>query len=156
MQSTPDVSVVIPAYNAEVTIGQTISSVLAQTFGNYELIVVNDGSSDRTAEIVQELSAKDPRITLVTQKNRGVAAARNYGISLARAELIATLDADDIWHGTYLEKQMATMIRRKCTVAVYAWSRYIDSDGDIIWTPHYPTVKAESSRGNSTGTWSET
>src|SRR3954447_3775690 len=120
MESTPDVSVVMPAYNAEATIGQTISSALAQTFRNFELIVVNDGSRDRTANIVQELSANDPRITLVTQKNRGVAAARNYGISLARTELIATLDADDIWHGTYLEKQMATMNQTKATVAVYA------------------------------------
>jgi glycosyltransferase involved in cell wall biosynthesis len=131
----------MPAYNAEAMIGQTISSVLAQTFRNFELIVVNDGSSDRTAKIVQELSASNPRITLLIQKNRGVAAARNYGISLARAELIATLDADDIWHNTYLEKQIATMNRRKDTVAVYAWSRYIDADGDIIWTPHYPVVE---------------
>src|SRR4051794_35435915 len=107
MQSTLDVSVVMPAYNAEATIGQTISSVLAQTFRNFELIVVSDGSTDRTAQIVQELSANDPRVTLVIQKNRGVAAARNYGISLARTELIAPLDADDIWHGSYLEKQMA-------------------------------------------------
>jgi glycosyltransferase involved in cell wall biosynthesis len=130
----------MPAYNAEATVGQAVSSVLAQSFSKFELIVVNDGSSDRTVKIVQDLSATDPRITLVSQNNRGVAAARNFGISLARAELIAPLDADDLWHPTYLEKQVATINQRKDTAAVYAWSRYIDADGDIIWTPHYPDV----------------
>jgi glycosyltransferase involved in cell wall biosynthesis len=141
MQSNPYVSVVIPAYNAEATIAQTISSVLAQTFKDFEIVVVNDGSIDRTASFVNHLSATDPRITLVSQHNTGVAAARNCGISSARSELIAPLDADDLWHATYLEKQIKTLDQNMNTVLVYAWSRYIDSDGNITWTPYYRVVE---------------
>src|SRR3954451_19107558 len=134
------VSVIIPAYNAEATIAATVSSVLAQTFEAFELIIVNDGSTDKTAAVVENTFGSDPRVTLITQENGGVARARNTGISASRCEFIAPIDADDVWHPTYLEKQIATLNQRSDIGFVYAWSRYIDSDGNIIWTPGYVVI----------------
>ena len=88
----PMISVVIPMYNSEKTITSTISSVLKQNFVNWELIVINDGSTDSSLDIVQNI--KDPRVFIYSQENAGVAAARNYGVQKARAEIIAFLDSD--------------------------------------------------------------
>jgi glycosyltransferase involved in cell wall biosynthesis len=90
------VTVVIPAYNAGKYIAETIGSVLSQSYRNIEIIVVDDGSSDRTAEIARSY-ASDPRLSVFTQKNAGVSAARNFGLSLAKGKYIAFLDADDVW-----------------------------------------------------------
>jgi len=91
---TPEITVVIPAYNASQYITETIQSVLQQTFTNWELIVVNDGSTDNTEDIVKRFS-DDTRIKLISQKNGGVSAARNNGIRVAAGKYIAFLDADD-------------------------------------------------------------
>ncbi len=93
MQNNPIVSVITPAYNAEKYIKETIESVLGQTYKNWELIVVNDGSTDSTEEIIK--SFDDPRIMLFSQKNSGVSSARNRGIELAKGKYITFLDADD-------------------------------------------------------------
>ena len=90
----PDVSVVMPAYRAEATIGAALSGVITQTHANVEVVVVDDGSDDDTAAIVS--AHRDERVRLVTQPNRGVAAARNTGLDAARADLVAFCDADDI------------------------------------------------------------
>lgn len=104
----PTVSVVIPAYNAAEYVAQAVRSVLAQTFTDWELIIVNDGSTDDTAErVVPFLS--DPRILLYTQENGGPASARNAGIARSSGPFIALLDADDYWLPTKLEKQLAIM-----------------------------------------------
>lgn len=103
--TTPRVSVIIPAYNAAATIYDTIASVLAQTFTDFEVIVVDDGSTDRTAELA--VSTGDPRIRLIGTENGGVSRARNRGISEARGELIAFLDADDIW----LPRKLSCQVR---------------------------------------------
>jgi glycosyltransferase involved in cell wall biosynthesis len=105
----PLVSVIIPAYNASVTIERTLRSVLAQTHGHLEIIVVDDGSIDDTAAIVERISREDPRIILLQQPNQGVATARNVSIDHARGEFIAPLDADDIWHPSKIEKQIAVI-----------------------------------------------
>jgi glycosyltransferase involved in cell wall biosynthesis len=140
MSYDPSVTVVIPACNAERTIGETISSVLAQTFTRFELLIINDGSVDETAMIVELSFLSDPRVCLINQQNGGVAAARNRGISTARSELIAPLDADDLWHPTYLEKQINTLSQQDTAGFVYAWSRYIDAESNIIRSAHYPVV----------------
>ncbi|HEY9862115.1 MAG TPA: glycosyltransferase family A protein, partial [Candidatus Obscuribacterales bacterium] len=93
----PLVSVIIPAYNAERFIARTLESVLNQTYQNIEVLVVDDGSSDRTPEIVHHFAEIDARIILFHQSNAGVAAARNLAIQHAKGEFIAPLDADDIW-----------------------------------------------------------
>jgi glycosyltransferase involved in cell wall biosynthesis len=102
---TPTVSVVIPAYNAERFLAETLDSVLAQTWTDFECIVVDDGSTDSTAQIIQAVS--DPRIRYVWKENRGtVADARNTGIALATGEFVALLDSDDIWLSRKLEEQV--------------------------------------------------
>ena len=95
----------MPAYNGEQFIAQSIMSVLNQTFRDLELIVVDDGSTDRTAEIVAELRSKDERVRLFRQENAGQAAARNTGISKSQGDLIAFLDQDDLWLEQKLELQ---------------------------------------------------
>lgn len=94
-------SVLIPLYNKEKYIHATIMSVLCQTFIDYEIIVVNDSSTDRSLEIVSQI--KDERLKIYTKPNGGVSAARNFGIEKASHEYVAFLDADDMWNPTYLE-----------------------------------------------------
>ena len=128
------VSAVIPAYNAQETVAATIASVVAQTYRRMEVIVVDDGSHDATAELVRNLALGDPRIRLVRQSNQGSAAARNAGIEHARGDYIAPLDADDLWHPTKIEKQMNVMRQRGPRVGlVYCWSRAIDGQMRILF-----------------------
>jgi glycosyltransferase involved in cell wall biosynthesis len=105
----PRVSVVIPAYNAGWSIRRTLSSVLSQTYANIEIIVVDDGSTDDTAGVVEEFTRRDPRVRLVRQQNSGVAAARNRGIREGRGVYVAPIDADDIWLPQNLERQVAAL-----------------------------------------------
>jgi glycosyltransferase involved in cell wall biosynthesis len=100
----PSISVIIPLYNKEKDVSRALSSVLAQTMSDFEIVVVNDGSTDKGPDLVRAM--KDPRIKVVDQANSGVTAARNRGIAEARAELIAFLDADDEWEPDFLETIM--------------------------------------------------
>lgn len=125
----PLVSVIIPAYNAERFIGQTLESVLAQTYANFEVLVVDDGSHDHTAAIVRQYVAKDSRIQLLQQQNSGVAAARNLAIEKSKGEFIAPLDADDIWYPLNLERQVECLVNSSLRVGlIYAWSIDIDAE----------------------------
>jgi glycosyltransferase involved in cell wall biosynthesis len=105
------VSVIMPAYNVATYIGAAIASVAAQTVGNWELLVVNDGSTDTTYETAQRLAAGDERIRLLTKANGGISTARNLAIAASRGEYIAILDSDDLWEPTYLEEQLAVFQR---------------------------------------------
>ncbi|MDO9000945.1 MAG: glycosyltransferase family A protein [Bacteroidota bacterium] len=98
------ISVVIPLYNKEKNIKDTVNSVLNQTYENFELIIVNDGSTDGGVEVVNKIN--DSRIKLFNQLNKGVSSARNVGINNSKYELIALLDGDDLWDETYLEKMI--------------------------------------------------
>ena len=102
----PLVSVIIPACNAEIFLEKTLDSVLAQTYKNIEVLVVDDGSQDRTAEIVEGVAQRDHRVILLRQSNAGVAAARNLAIQKSSGKYIAPIDADDIWFPQNLEKQV--------------------------------------------------
>lgn len=102
----PKVTVIIPAYNAEKFIEQTIDSVLAQTFQDFEIIVINDGSNDKTAEIVNSYGFS---VRCIQTTNGGVSRARNLGINNALGEYIAFLDSDDLWEPTKLEKQVVLL-----------------------------------------------
>ena len=92
------ISVIIPAYNIDQYLSETLDSVLAQTYSHFEIVIVNDGSTDRTLEIAQEYAAKDDRIRVISQPNQGVSLARNHGIRETTGEFVAFLDGDDRWH----------------------------------------------------------
>jgi len=109
MSSPPRVSVVVAAHDAERFLRPTLASVLRQTFADFELVVVDDGSRDGTAGLVRGLAAEDARLRLVTQTNRGVSAARNRGVAAARGELVAFLDHDDLWRADKLARQVAKL-----------------------------------------------
>lgn len=119
------ISVIIPAYNAQATIAKTIESVRQQTYSDLEIIVINDGSSDRTAEIVNNI--KDPRIKLFNYPNGGVATARNRGIAKAEGEYIAFLDADDFWIEDKLELQLQALIKNPDAGVAYSWTYFLYS-----------------------------
>jgi glycosyltransferase involved in cell wall biosynthesis len=126
----PKVSVILPAFNAESTVGRALASVVAQAVPDVELIVVNDGSTDGTADVVRALC---PTARIVTQPNRGVAAARNTGIANARGELIAFLDADDEWHAGKLKRQLGLLSERPGAGWTYSSAIYRRaSDGRIF------------------------
>lgn len=91
----PTVTVVMPAYNSSEYLRESIESVLAQTFKDFELLVIDDGSIDNTPQIVRSYMKRDSRVKLISQTNQGVSATRNRGISLASSEYIAFIDADD-------------------------------------------------------------
>jgi glycosyltransferase involved in cell wall biosynthesis len=115
----PAVSVVIPCYNAAPYIGATIRSVLAQDMPGMEIIVVDDGSSDRSLDLVRE---QFPQVRAVAQANQGVAAARNHGLSLARGKWVAFVDADDIWLPGKLKAQFDEMAALPgCRMSYTAW-----------------------------------
>ena len=107
-QARPLVSVIMPAYNGEEYIREAISSVCSQTYTNWELLILDDCSTDRTGEIAEGFAALDPRIRLLrNEKNMGVARTRNRGFDLAKGQWIALLDSDDSWHEEKLDKQLA-------------------------------------------------
>jgi glycosyltransferase involved in cell wall biosynthesis len=128
----PLVSVIIPAYNAEKFIAKTLQSVISQTYHNIEILVINDGSQDQTVNIIESFGQKDSRIILLEQANAGVAVARNLGIAKAKGELIAPIDADDIWYPENLEKQVNRMLKADQSVGlVYAWSVDINENDHL-------------------------
>ncbi|WKV07997.1 glycosyltransferase family 2 protein [Thermoanaerobacterium sp. CMT5567-10] len=124
------VSIIMPTYNCEKYIEQAINSVINQTYKEWELLVIDDGSEDNTVEIIKELSKKDSRIRFVkNEKNQGVSATRNIGISLANGNWIAFLDSDDMWDKTKLEKQMK-YAEKTSAEFLFTGSSYINEDGE--------------------------
>lgn len=124
------VSVIMPAYNASKTIEQAIHSVLEQTVSEFELIVIDDCSTDDTAEKIKALSQNDERIIVLTNdKNSGVAYSRNYGVSVAKGEWIAFLDSDDMWRKDKLEKQLELVNTNQQAVITYTASSFVDWEG---------------------------
>lgn len=106
---TPFFSIIIPLYNKEKFIQTTLTSVLEQTFQNFEIIVVNDGSTDGSLTILKQFS--DDRLKIIHQKNQGVSTARNQGVKQAKATYIALLDADDIWYPNHLEELHKSIVK---------------------------------------------
>lgn len=128
------VSIITPCYNGARFISQTMDSVLRQTYASWEMLVVDDGSTDNSAKIVRSYMEKDSRIQLIQQKNAGSAAARNHGIRICKGQYIALLDADDLWKPQFLEKQIAFM-REKHAICVCSSYERIDKQGNVILHP---------------------
>lgn len=135
MNTAASVTVVVPAYNAALYIDRTLASIVEQTWRNLQIIVVDDGSTDDTAERVRRFTGRDARITLITTANRGVAAARNTGIDNARGTYVAFVDADDLWAPTKIERQVEALEKAPDDyAAVYTLHFIIDSDDNFITT----------------------
>lgn len=127
---SPRVSVVIPTYNRAQFIASAIESVLTQTFGDFELIVVDDGSTDRTSEIVTSIS--DPRVVFVRQENAGRSTARNRALALAKGAYIAFLDSDDLYLPGKLALQIQYMDQHPEAGMIYTSACCIDADGNDL------------------------
>lgn len=123
------VSIVMPAYNCEMYITEAINSVIDQTYSNWELLVIDDGSKDNTLQAINELADKDSRIkSIPNEKNIGVSATRNRGIDLASGEWISFLDSDDMWHPSKLEKQLK-VVSKKSAEFIFTGASYINEEG---------------------------
>ena len=127
------VSVIIPVYNCEKYIEECIESLINQTLQECEFIFVNDGSKDKSEEIIKKYADKDERITLINQKNSGVSVARNIGIKKAVGEYIGFVDADDYVESDYYEKLYNTAKNNNCSIVVCNWkSRLNGKDSEFI------------------------
>ena len=127
----PTISVIVPAYNAANTIIETIDSVCRQTFQDFELIVINDGSSDRTLELLTTID--EPRLQVFSYKNGGLPVARNRGIAHSKAEFITFIDADDLWTEDKLELQLAALQQNSEVGIVYSWTTVMDEQGKSFY-----------------------
>ncbi len=123
----PLVSVVVPAYNVSKTIRDTIDSILKQTFSDFELIIINDGSTDNTLQVIE--GVRDPRVQVYSYENGGLPEARNRGIKRATGEFITFMDADDLWTPDKLESQVAALQKNPAAGLAYSWTCFMDSEG---------------------------
>ncbi|MDZ8051999.1 MAG: glycosyltransferase [Aulosira sp. ZfuVER01] len=126
----PTVSVVIPAYNCQKTIKKTIESVLEQTFVDFELIVINDGSQDDTLEIVSNIN--DSRLKIFSFENAGANISRNRGLNYAVGEFVSFLDADDLWIPEKIESQLQVLSANPQASVAYSWTDCIDEKGQFL------------------------
>lgn len=132
MEDSPQITVITPAYNVGPYIEEAMASVLTQSFSDFEYLLVNDGSTDDTADKIRKLAERDPRVHLTNTTHRGASNARNIAIKQARGEFVAFLDGDDRWHRDFLEKQLALLKSADPKVAaVFARARVISEKGRI-------------------------
>ena len=128
------VSIIIPAYNAEKYIRGSIKTILEQTYNNFEIIVIDDGSVDNTAQIIKDEYKDDARIKLISQKNGGVAVARNHGIKMARGEYIAFLDPDDYYLPAKIEREVEFLQSHPEFDVVYCkMKHFYDDNIDVLY-----------------------
>jgi glycosyltransferase involved in cell wall biosynthesis len=139
--TTPTITVLMPAYNAEKYIGEAIASVLQQTFTDFELLIVNDGSTDRTINIIKTFD--DPRIRLINQPNLGVAAALNNGLKEAKTNYIARFDADDICLPERLQRQYYFLLNNPEYIIVGSKADYIDMNSEYVFSYSPPAYNNE-------------
>ena len=132
MRNNPIISVVMPVYNGSKYLKESIASVLQQTFKNFEFIIINDGSTDNSLEIIE--SFQDERIEVVDQKNQGVAASLNNGINIAKGKYIARMDADDISLEDRFKTQFNFLNDNPDVIVVGSNADVIDKDGNFVYT----------------------
>lgn len=140
MTDKPRVSVIITSYNYEKYIEQTVKSALQQSYSNLEVIVVDDGSSDRSLEILNRLAVQDPRIQVVTHKdnkNLGLAASLCLALSKARGDLVAFLESDDYWSTTSLSDRIHVLTATKAEIIVGGIELIKENDADVSWYLSY-------------------
>lgn len=130
----PRVSIVVPAYNAERTILETIRSIQAQTFSDFELIVINDGSTDQTLQLLD--TVEDSRLKVFSYENGGLPVARNRGIHRSTGEFISFIDADDLWTADKLELQLKALQEHPEAGVAYSWTAFIDEKSTLFHHNH--------------------
>ncbi|MEN9229279.1 MAG: glycosyltransferase [Thermostichus sp. DG02_5_bins_236] len=133
MHTNPTVSVIVPAYNVQKYISEALQSLLYQTWQNFEVLVVDDGSTDSTAEVVKHWCQRDPRFHLLSKPNGGLASARNWGIRHTQGEFIALLDADDRYLPQKLASHIEILQRHSGIDVIYSASKIIRDDGSPTW-----------------------
>ena len=138
----PCCSIIIPAYNAIKYLPDTLESVLKQTFTDFEILIINDGSSDNVVEWFTNIT--DPGIKLISQSNQGVSAARNTGIAEAKGEYIAFLDADDLWSPTKLEKQLQCFANNPSLGLVHTAMTLVDEKGNSLGRTFTSNVEGDA------------
>jgi len=144
MKNKPLVSVIMPAYNSQKYIERAIESILCQTFKDFEFIIINDASNDRTLKIIKEYAVKDKRIRVYNnEKNLQIAASLNIGIKLAKADLLARMDPDDISHKKRLEYQYNFMQKNKNVAIVGANIIVLNDHGKKIAVREYPSKSSD-------------
>ncbi|NDV00537.1 glycosyltransferase family 2 protein [Pseudoroseicyclus tamaricis] len=134
----PRASIIVPAYNCETTLHETLEGLCAQTYGDFEIVVVDDGSTDRTAAVARSLG--DARIRLIQQPNRGLAGARNSGIAHARGAFLGFCDADDLWRPTKLAAHVAHLEANPNVGISYSGSELIDAAGKPLRIAQRPRL----------------
>ena len=146
----PRVSVVVPAFNAGQYLAETLASVTASTFTDYEIVVIDDGSSDNTAAIAERFA---PRARLIRQSNRGMSASRNTGIESSDSEFIALLDSDDLWHPEKLALQLAALeAKPDCGLCYSEFTLWGGEPNDAFFKPQRrPTSTPVSPAGSIPG-----
>jgi glycosyltransferase involved in cell wall biosynthesis len=133
------VSVIIPVYNAEKYIAATVRSVLDQTYSDWEMLIIDDGSPDRSVEICQQFT--DPRIKIISQNNRGLPGARNTGIRHAQGDYLALLDADDLWLPEKIEKHIEHLENSPDVGVSFSRSAFINEAGKALGNHQMPKLK---------------
>jgi glycosyltransferase involved in cell wall biosynthesis len=136
----PLASIIVPAFNVVKTLPGTLNALITQTFSNYEIIVVNDGSTDPTAALLKDY-ADLPRFKIITQRNRGLAGARNTGIAAAHGEFIGFCDADDLWLPEKLARHVAHLQSAPNVGVSYSGSTLIDEKGASLGVAQKPRLK---------------
>jgi len=139
MAKQPLISVIVPVYNNQEYIARCLMSIFSQTYQNIELLVINDGSTDLSENVVADLAKKDKRIKLISQTNQGVSAARNRGLKEAKGEYIMFVDGDDTIDTTTIEDSFNAIIKNGADVACFSY-RMVDEKGNITYPPYikYP------------------
>jgi glycosyltransferase involved in cell wall biosynthesis len=138
----PIISAIIPVHDGEKTIKNTIDSVLNQTFTDFELIIINDGSQDSTLEVINRI--RDPRLKVFSYPNSGVSESRNRGLELATGEFISFLDADDLWTPDKLEAQFKALQENPKAAVAYSWSDWIDESSQFLRSGGHITVNGNA------------
>ena len=131
MSETPLISVIMPVYNVEKYLPACLNSLLAQTFSDFELICVNDGSTDSSAQILADFAAKDKRIKIINQPNKGLSAARNTGFAHAQADWIYFIDSDDAAHPQLLEIAYTAAQKYQADMVCFGYQRHGDETPEI-------------------------
>lgn len=149
MSDTPIVSVIVPVYNGARHIRQCVESVLAQTFADFELICVDDGSTDDTARILADIAARDKRLHVIHQENKGEGAARNTGLAVARGRFLSFFDADDFTEPQLLERAIARAVDTDADIVAYRVDSYNDETGETLPVPWSLDVNAFPHRVSS-------